>query len=308
MPGSLRDAVAARLRRIGPARATLQAAAVLGATIDLDLLAAVLGTAPMDVLEQLDVGVRQAFLAERDGALAFRHELVRLAIAAGASAARRAWLHRRAAEVLRSRPDAHPLELARHAREGGDRALAAEGLAHAADLALARLDLAGAERLLDEAIQLQDGGRAAAAAQPGPDVARRPGRRGHGRRGRRWPPTRPARHSSCAPGRPATGTTSTARSGSAGPPPRPPPTRRSAASSLIAVAFGHRGNGDLRQAEAVLEEAAERPRELGLPAWTGVLRVHQGRPAEALGHPRADARRRGAPRRPRATGSSTPCR
>ena len=106
----------------------MRAAAVLGATIDLDLLAAVLGAAPLDVLEQLDVGVRQAFLAEREGALAFRHELVRLAVAAGASAARRALLHRRAAEALRSRPDAHPLELARHAREGGDRAMAAEGL------------------------------------------------------------------------------------------------------------------------------------------------------------------------------------
>jgi hypothetical protein len=40
--------------------------------------------------------------------------------------------------------------------------------------------------------------------------------------------------------------------------------------------------GDLRQAEAVLDEAAGAPAELGLPAWTGVLRVHQGRPAEGL--------------------------
>jgi hypothetical protein len=54
------------------------------------------------------------------------------------------------------------------------------------------------------------------------------------------------------------------------------------ASSLIAVAFGHRGNGDLRRAEAVLAEATGAPPELGLPAWTGVLRVHQGRPAEGL--------------------------
>jgi hypothetical protein len=54
------------------------------------------------------------------------------------------------------------------------------------------------------------------------------------------------------------------------------------ASSLIAVAFAHRGNGDLRQAEAVLDEAAGAPPDLGLPAWTGILRVHQGRPADAL--------------------------
>ena len=54
------------------------------------------------------------------------------------------------------------------------------------------------------------------------------------------------------------------------------------ASSLIAVAFGHRGNGDLREAEAVLGEAEGAPAELGLPAWTGVLRVHQGRPTDGL--------------------------
>ena len=270
-----------RLRRTGPAEATLRAAAVLGATIDLDLLAAVLGAAPLDVLEQLDVGVRQAFLAEREGALAFRHELVRLAVAAEASAARRAWLHRRAAEVLRSRPDAHPLELARHAREGGDLAMAAEGLGHAADLALSRLDLAGAERLLDEAIELQDSGRLrlqrsrvrmsrgdldgadadAVAAMATDDT-------GEALELRAWAARN--RHDldgAVRLGRAAAGAATD-------------PTIR--ASSLIAVAFGHRGNGDLRAAEAVLGEAAGAPAELGLPAWTGVLRVHQGRPADGL--------------------------
>ncbi len=286
IPGSLRESVTGRLRRTGPAEATLRAAAVLGATIDLDLLAAVLGTAPMDVLEQLDVGVRQAFLAEREGALAFRHELVRLAVAAGASAARRAWLHRRAAEVLQSRPDAHPLELARHAREGGDRPMAAEGLGHAADLALSRLDLVGAERLLDEAIDLldsaeRDGGRLrlqrsrvrmsrgdldgadedAVAAMATDDT-------GEALELRAWAARN--RHDldgAVRLGRAAAGAATD-------------PTIR--ASSLIAVAFGHRGNGDLREAEAVLGEAAGAPAELGLPAWTGVLRVHQGRPADGL--------------------------
>ncbi len=270
-----------RLRRTGPAEATLRAAAVLGATIDLDLLAAVLGAAPLDVLEQLDVGVRQAFLAEREGALAFRHELVRLAVAAGASAARRAWLHRRAAEVLRSRPDAHPLELARHAREGGDRPMAAEGLAHAADVALSRLDLAGAERLLDEAIELQDGGRLRLqrsrvrmsrgdldGADADAVAAMATDETGEALELRAWAARN--RHDldgAIRLGRAAAGAATD-------------PTIR--ASSLIAVAFGHRGNGDLREAEAVLGEAAGAPAELGLPAWTGVLRVHQGRPADGL--------------------------
>ncbi|WP_169576401.1 ATP-binding protein [Nocardioides halotolerans] len=281
VPGSLREAVATRLRRTGPAEATLRAAAVLGATIDLDLLAAVLGSAPMDVLEALDVGTGQAFLVEREGVLAFRHELVRLAVAAGATPARRAWLHRRAAEVLRARPDTHPLELARHAREGGDRAVAAEGLALAADVALSRLDLAGAERLLDEAVGLHDtvglrlrrsrvrmsrgdldGADADAVAAMATDAT------GEALELRAWAARN--RHDldgAVRLGRAAAGASSD-------------PTIRG--SSLIAVAFGHRGNGDLRAAEAVLGEAEGAPPELGLAAWTGVLRVHQGRPAEGL--------------------------
>ena len=281
IPGSLREAVGARLRRTGTAEPTLQAAAVLGATIDLDLLAGVLGAGPLDVLEKLDVGVRQEFLAERDGALAFRHELVRLAVAAGASAARRAWLHRRAAEVLRSRPDAPPLELARHARQGGDRDLATEGLAHAADVALSRLDLAGAERLLDEAIELQDSGplrlrrsrvRMSRGNLDGADtdavVAMATDATGEALELRAWAArNRHDLEGAIRLGRAAAGTATD-------------PTIQG--SSLIAVAFGHRGNGDLRQAEAVLQEAADAPPELGLAAWTGVLRVHQGRPADGL--------------------------
>ena len=281
VPGSLREAVAARLRRTGAAEPTLQAAAVLGASIDLDLLAAVLEVPPLVVLEHLDVGTRQAFLAERDGSLAFRHELVRLAVAAGATAARRAWLHRRAAEVLRSRPEAHPLELARHAREGGDRALAAEGLTHAAEVALSRLDLPGAERLLDEAIVLHDTGslrlrrsrvRMSRGDLDGADAdalaAMATDPTGEALELRAWAARN--RHDldgAIRLGRAAAAATSDA-------------TIR--ASSLIAVAFGHRGMGDLRQADAVLAEAEGAPAELGLPAWTGVLRVHQGRPADGL--------------------------
>ena len=281
LPGSLREAVAARLRRTGPAEPTLRTAAVLGATIDLDLLAAVLGTSPLATLDHLDVGLRQAFLVEAQGTIAFRHELVRLATAAEAGAARRAWLHRRAAELLRARADAHPLELARHAREGGDRTLAAEALAQAAELALARLDLAGAERLLDEAVALHDSSwlrlrrsrvRMSRGDLDGADadavVAMATDTTGEALELRAWAAR--SRHDlegAIRIGRAAAGAATD-------------PTIR--ASSLIAVAFGHRGNGDLRQAEEVLAEAAGAPAELGLPAWTGVLRVHQGRPADGL--------------------------
>jgi len=281
VPGSLREAVATRLRRTGAAQTTLQAAAVLGATVDLDLVAEVLAVSPLEVLDHLDVGVRQAFLAERDGMLAFRHDLVRLAVVAGVTAPRRAWLHRRAAEALGSRPEAPPLEVARHAREGGDRALAADGLARAAELALGRLDLAGAERLLDEAVALWDGRelrlkrsrvRMTRGDLDGADAdalaAMATDTTGEALELRAWVARN--RHdldTAVRLGRAAAATTDD-------------PTIR--ASSLIAVAFGHRGNGDLHGADAVLAEAAGAPAELGLPAWIGVLRVHQGRPADGL--------------------------
>jgi tetratricopeptide (TPR) repeat protein len=281
VPGSLREAVSGRLRRTGAAAATLQTAAVLGAGIDLDLLAAVAGLPPLDVLGHLDTGVRQAFLTDQGGTLAFRHELVRLAVAADAGTARRAWVHRRAAEVLCQRSDAPPLDVARHARECGDRALAARALADAADLALGRLDLPGAERLLDEAIRFDDRApvrlrrsrvRMSRGDLDGADAdaehAMATDDTGEALELRAWA----ARNRHDLDGAVRLGRAAAAAASD--------PAIR--ASSLIAVAFGHRGNGDLRQADAVLAEAHDAPAELGLPAWTGVLRVHQGRPTEAL--------------------------
>jgi hypothetical protein len=51
------------------------------------------------------------------------------------------------------------------------------------------------------------------------------------------------------------------------------------------VALARRGLGDLPKADAVLAEAAalHPAASLGLQAWVGVLRVHQGRAGEALG-------------------------
>ncbi len=278
---SLREAVAARWRTTGEAGTTLQAAAVLGAVIDLDLLAATLDCSPLDVLEHLDVGLRQALLVERDARLTFRHELVRLTLEAAAGLARRAWLHRRASAVLGSRPDSNPLELARHARAGGDRAVTACALARAAELAQARLDLAGAERLLDEALatdmttplllrrsRVRMARGDLAGADEDAEAARATDDTGEALELRAWV----ARNRHDLDG--------AIRLGRAAADVATDPAVRS--SSLIAVAFGHRGNGDLRRADAVLAQAAGGPADLGLPAWTGVLRVHQGRPAEAL--------------------------
>ena len=183
--------------------------------------------------------------------------------------------------MLQARPDADPLELARQAREGGDTDVAARALARAADLARARLDLAGAEGFLDEALALRDdtavrlqrsrirmsrgdldGADADAEAAMAVDET------GEALELRAWV----ARNRHDLDG--------AVRLGRAAAETATDPSIRG--SSLIAVAFGHRGQGDLERADAVLQEAAGSPSELGLPAWTGVLRVHQGRPVEAL--------------------------
>jgi len=156
VPTAIRRAVAERLRRAGASAMTVRTAAVLGPVVDLDLLSGVLGASPLEVLADLDDATRRGFLEESDGQMVFRHELVRAAAEAEATAARRAWVHRTAATLLAARADVNPLELARHARAGGDLATAAAALADAADVARARFDLPGAERLLDAAVTAHD--------------------------------------------------------------------------------------------------------------------------------------------------------
>ncbi len=283
VPATVLEAVAGRLRRTGEAAATLRVTAVLGPVVDLELVAGVIERSPLEVLAHLDEGTRRAFLIERDGVSVFRHELVRAAVAADTSAMRRAWIHRQASRLLAARHDVQPMELARHARQGGDRVLAASGLADAAEIARSRFDLAGAEDLLDEAIGLHDGAevrlrrsrlRMARADMSGADTdAERALALGAGAAAlelRAWAARN--RHD----------TDAAIRLGEAGAAMATDPGTK--ASCLLAVAFAYRGVGDLQATEALLDQARELdpPASLGLTAWRGVLRVHQGRPLEGL--------------------------
>ena len=157
LPNSLIEAMRIRAEALGEAAVTLRAAAVLGSEIDLDLLAAVTETSEATTLTRLEAAFTHQFLREVGPTFAFRHELVREALAASTTASRRAYLHREAARWLDRRGAADPLRIVYHARLGGESALAAQALGAAANLALQRWAWAEAERLLDEALTLEGG-------------------------------------------------------------------------------------------------------------------------------------------------------
>lgn len=118
LPPTVRDAVLARAARLSPAaRATLEAAAVIGPTVEPGLLIRV--AEPVAADECLDRGL----LVARDGRYAFRHEVAREAILAAADPSMRIRLHARILAALEAEPGAgHPLALlAHHADAAGDR-------------------------------------------------------------------------------------------------------------------------------------------------------------------------------------------
>lgn len=155
VPATLRDAVASRVDALGEeVAATLRVAAVLGPECDLDLLAQVAGTPVVDVLGHLEAAARAGLLVERGNGFAFRHQLLREALEAATGAARRALAHQVAARVLAGRPDADSLDVAVHARAGGDRTLAAASFVAAARAAAERFDIDAAEHHLEAALDL----------------------------------------------------------------------------------------------------------------------------------------------------------
>jgi DNA-binding SARP family transcriptional activator len=156
LPPSLVASVQERCARTGDAAPVLRNAAVLGTDIDVDLLASVLRSPAIELLDSLEVGVAHDLLDDADGRLSFRHALVREALVEQTRSSRRALLHREAGRTLAARTPSEPLRIAHHARLGGDAALAARWLVIAARQSAARFDFAGAERLATEAISLDD--------------------------------------------------------------------------------------------------------------------------------------------------------
>ena len=155
-PATIRQAVDSRAAGLGPAGHTLRTAAAIGRIVDPDLLVAVLGLQPVDLFAHLESGLNAGFLDEGEGAFVFNHELVREALSAGLTGPWRAHVHRTVARLLESRQAHDAIRIAHHARSGGDVPQAVSTLQVAAAVCLQRHDYAEAERLLTEAIELED--------------------------------------------------------------------------------------------------------------------------------------------------------
>jgi DNA-binding SARP family transcriptional activator/tetratricopeptide (TPR) repeat protein len=290
LPTSLVDVVSARCDELGPAGATLRTAALIGPEVDLDLLATVLGRPLVELLNDAEQASAKQFLVEQDGRLRFRHELVREALAASATAGRAALLHRQVGRVLAARAAADPMIVAHHARLGGDLELAATALRDAAARAAERFDHSAAETLLDDALSLH--------ADPETWLARA---RVRTRRSRYDAALRDVDRA--APAGPAAlevgawasyfsrRFTQAAQFAADGALAAPDPATR--ARCLAVGGRTWHAAGDLAQAELLLGQAmsvAQGADRVTAAAWLGVLRSHQSRVAEALALLRPAAR------------------
>ena len=117
VPPTVRDVVGARLARASaPVREALQAAAVIGTSVDREVLASVAGGSAA----LLDDCLRTGLLTADAGCLLFRHELVRMAVEEAIGPHRRGELHARVLAVLQDSGNTDPAVLAHHAEGAGD--------------------------------------------------------------------------------------------------------------------------------------------------------------------------------------------
>jgi DNA-binding SARP family transcriptional activator len=156
LPESVQSAVLERCAEAGADSGVLRDTAVLGTNVDLDLVAQVLRMDPISLVGVLEQGIRLHLLEERDGAYAYRHEIVREALELSVGSPRRAQLHREAARALTAQPGADPMLIAHHARLSGAANLASGALTAASGIAAGRFDYPTALQLADEAIAAVD--------------------------------------------------------------------------------------------------------------------------------------------------------
>ncbi|HEY5351170.1 MAG TPA: AAA family ATPase [Streptosporangiaceae bacterium] len=161
VPPSARDAVLARVARLdGDARDVLDAAALIGARVELRLLEAVAGT-PSPALDDL----LAAGLLTGDGVAAkFRHEIARLTVQDAIPAHRRGEIHARILDALRGLGCDDDARLAFHAEAAGDGAAALGYSAAAARRAVGLGSHREAAAQFERALRFADGADPAMAA------------------------------------------------------------------------------------------------------------------------------------------------
>ncbi len=151
IPPVLTELVRARLDRLPEgARQVLQAASVLAPPLDLHTLRRTSGRDEEETIQALDELLGASILAERDGGYEFAHPLIPAIVQDAMSSARRAFIHRRAAQALQStfagRLPQVAGQLANHYAQAGDAARAGQFAEMAAERALA---LAAANEAID---------------------------------------------------------------------------------------------------------------------------------------------------------------
>ena len=152
LPGDVLAAVAHRFSRSPELTEVLRAAAVLGTSIDVDVLSAVLDRPASEVVDQLDSAVAQQLLRSTADGYAFAHDLHREALTSLVTPARATLLHRAAAQAIAARGST--ARLGHHALAGGDDELAASALAAAAEVASVRYEHEQALAMLERAVSL----------------------------------------------------------------------------------------------------------------------------------------------------------
>ena len=151
VPGSARDVVLARAAPLEPkARETLEAAALIGTTVDERLLRHVVGGPAL--AEVISSG-----LMAGQPLLRFRHEIARQAIEQAVLPARRCELHARILQGLRDLACDDDARLAFHAEEAGDGPAALEHAALAGRRARTLASHREAARQFERALRFADG-------------------------------------------------------------------------------------------------------------------------------------------------------
>jgi DNA-binding CsgD family transcriptional regulator len=118
VPGSVRDAVAARVAALGEdARAVVELVAVIPGAMEPGLLAETVGAGAAAI----DACIAAGILVLHEDALAFRHDLARRAVEDGIAPLRRRHLHALVLGALETAGHADPARLVHHARSAGDR-------------------------------------------------------------------------------------------------------------------------------------------------------------------------------------------